>query len=276
MTVEEAAVAVIATASEAIRTFIREITIDHGLDPRLCLLIAGGGASGLAIGLVARELGCRRVLIPQAAAAFSAVGGQFADLIVDFSATFATTTRHFDDAGVESVLTGLRTRIDDFYSDLSRYGGETGIERALEFSVEARYPHQVWELNLPLGSTPTASLAEGKLEEAFHELHERTYAVKEEGQFVECVTWRGRGRLIRKKPAFPRKSAHGTGVATRLAYFASVGHVETEIYRGSSLRPGDRVEGPAVIEEPDTTIVVFPESAVSVTVAGNYLMEFAA
>jgi N-methylhydantoinase A len=277
MSVEQAAAAVIATASEILRTFIREITIDHGLDPRLCLLIAGGGASGLNIGLIARELGCRRVLIPRTAAAFSAVGGQFADFVGDFSASFATTTRRFDAAGAQAVVAGLDGKIEQFYDEIGRHTDENGLERTKEFSVEARYPRQVWELTLPLGAAPTfdGPATGQELEETFHRLHEQTYMIREGDQFVECLTWRARGRVVRHKPTFVAGSVVDAPPETRTAYFEGAGFLETEVQRGAALGPRMELAGPAIIEEPDTTIVVLPGSRVLVTAASNYLMEFA-
>jgi N-methylhydantoinase A len=277
MSVEHAAAAVIATASEMLRTFIREITIDHGLDPRLCLLIAGGGASGMNIGLIARELGCRRVLIPRTAAAFSAVGGQFADFVGDFSASFATTTRQFDGAGAQAVVDGLHRKIEDFYAEIGRHADADGLERTKEFSVEARYPRQVWELTLPLGAAPkfNGSQTAEALEDTFHRLHEQTYMIREDHQFVECLTWRARGRVVRNKPALTPGDVVESPPETRLAYFDGHGFLPTDVHRGTALGPEMVLAGPAVIEEPDTTIVVLPGSRVAVTATGNYLMEFA-
>ena len=90
--VEAAAEAVITLFSEKTRAFISEMTINQGLDPRRCLLVAGGGASGLNMVAVARELGVPRVLVPTAAAGLSAVGGHYADMV----ATSITRPAHDD------------------------------------------------------------------------------------------------------------------------------------------------------------------------------------
>src|SRR5262249_44536448 len=83
--VQEAAYAALTIASENIVGTIREITIAQGIDPREVTMVAGGGASGLNVVPIARELGCRRVLLPSTASALSACGALFADVVSEFS-----------------------------------------------------------------------------------------------------------------------------------------------------------------------------------------------
>src|SRR4029079_14939218 len=85
MDVHEAAYAALTIASENIVGAIREITIAQGIAPREVTVVAGGGASGLNIVPIARELGCRRVLLPATAGALSACGALFADIVSEFS-----------------------------------------------------------------------------------------------------------------------------------------------------------------------------------------------
>src|SRR5262249_27153871 len=147
-----------------------------------------------------------------------------------------------------------------------------------DFFVEARYPTQVWELEVPLGKGrfdgpgDVAALAQG-----FHRVHERVFAVKEEGSPVECLYWRGRltGLLEQARPARPRTNIQPQPArphAHRAVYFADLGRVSVPIYFGTTLAPGMRVDGPAIIEEPTTTIVIYPESVSRVTPLNNYLI----
>ena len=85
MEVEEAAYAVVTIATENIVAAIREITIAQGIDPREVSIVAGGGASGLNIVPIARELGCRSVLLPATAGALSACGALYSDVVAEFS-----------------------------------------------------------------------------------------------------------------------------------------------------------------------------------------------
>src|SRR5207237_2916849 len=91
--VEEAAAAALTIASENIVGAIREITIARGIDPREVTIVAGGGASGLNIVPIARELGCRRVLLPSTAAALSACGALYSDVVSEVSTSRYLQTR---------------------------------------------------------------------------------------------------------------------------------------------------------------------------------------
>ena len=96
---DEGAHGILEIANEHMVGAIRDITINQGIDPRESLIIAGGGAAGLSILPIARELGCSQVLVPRTAGALSACGGQFSDVLTEFSmsrlaynAIFLTTT----------------------------------------------------------------------------------------------------------------------------------------------------------------------------------------
>ena len=106
MGVHEAAYAALTIASENIVGAIREITIMQGIDPRAVTLVAGGGASGLTIVPIARELGCPRVLAPSTASALSACGALFADIVSEFPQSRYAETRSLDRDGGERDAPG--------------------------------------------------------------------------------------------------------------------------------------------------------------------------
>jgi N-methylhydantoinase A len=133
-------------------------------------------------------------------------------------------------------------------------------------------------MELPLASGGFESEAEVEaLARDFHAAHERVFAVAEPGQQVECVHWKGRLTVALDRPPLRqelRNGRHATGPSgRRRAYFAQTGPVEAAIYAGSSFAPGTVIEGPAVIEEPTTTIVLYPGSSATVTPLSNYLLE---
>jgi N-methylhydantoinase A len=103
MSVEEAAYAAVTIASENVIGAIREITIAQGIDPREYSLVAGGGASGLNVVPIARELGSKRVLLPSTAGALSACGALFSDVISEFSRSRYAETRTLERARVLGV-----------------------------------------------------------------------------------------------------------------------------------------------------------------------------
>ena len=146
LTIQTAAHAILTIANENMVNAIRSITINEGLDPRASLLIAGGGAGGMTIGRIAEALECARVLVPRTAGALSASGGLFSDIVSEFSVSQRTDTGGFDYAGINQALAGLNAQMDAFFERLKT----PQEQRRREFFVEARYPYQVWELEVPL------------------------------------------------------------------------------------------------------------------------------
>src|SRR5439155_1927252 len=184
--VEEAAAAALTIASENIVGAIREITIARGIDPREVTIVAGGGASGLNIVPIARELGCRRVLLPATASALSSCGALFADVISEFSQSRYQETRSLDREAVNEALADVESRADAFLEGLA---GLPVTETRKDFFVEARYRAQVWELDVPVPRRLDSDEDVGAVEEAFHATHERIFAVREPGQYLECLLW---------------------------------------------------------------------------------------
>ena len=105
--VETTAYGILSLASDVMIKAIGDITIAEGINPRDSVIVAGGGAAGLNIMLIARELGCRNVLLPKQASALSACGMQFADIVTEETASLFTTSARFDAPQVVDLLAGL-------------------------------------------------------------------------------------------------------------------------------------------------------------------------
>ena len=206
---------------------IEDITVNQGIDPREAVLVGGGGAAGLNCVRIARRLGCAKVVIPGVGAALSAVGALMSDLSADFSRTAFTTSHRFDFERVNATLAALEAECRRFMS-----GRGTGaLEQAIEFSVEGRYPHQVWEIEVPLSRPRFEDRSDvERLVADLHDLHEEMFAIADRRSHIEAVTWRARatcrlprgasGRLV-EAPVF------GTGSRQRPRLFrrrVEVGH----------------------------------------------------
>ena len=272
--VMRAAYSILAVADEHMVTAIRDITVNEGLDPRESLVVAGGGAGGLTIARIADELGCRRVLVPRTAGALSACGGLLSDVVAEFSVSRRADTDRFDQELVNDGLAELERQMDEFLDRLQA----PDDARGKEFFVEARYPYQVWELEVALPKSRFEGDEDVRgLEEAFHVVHERVFAVKEPGQRLECLYWKGRATARLPKPLRPRLALDGASPpepkATREASFGPGGTAEVSAYLGETLAAGQRIEGPAIVEEPTTTVVVHPGWSLTVTETGDYLLE---
>src|SRR4051794_8701146 len=235
LSVEEAAAAALTIASENIVGAIREITIARGIDPREVTIVAGGGASGLNIVPIARELGCGRVLLPSTAGALSACGALYSDVIAEFSTSRYLETRSDDVSTVNRQLSAVDDLANVFLHDLDDVAPRSTRK---DFFVEARYPGQVWELDVPIPRPRLESPDDLRaVEEGFHRVHERVFAVREHGQYVECLIWKARATAELDKPQVrPRELAGDGGPADSVrAFFRETGSVDAARFDGGSL-----------------------------------------
>jgi N-methylhydantoinase A len=273
MDAEPAAGAIMQLATASMARAVEAVTTDQGIDPRGALLIGGGGAGGLCIAAIAADLGCTDVLLPSTAAVLSASGGLHSDIVADVVASHTTDTRLMDVAVVKDVLRDLDDRLGAFFVRVAQAGAV--VER--EFTVEARYRFQVWDLEVPLernGSGPVVDPA--RIEASFHRVHERVFGVREEGQTVECVAWRGRARAKLDGPTPRAATSTGGDPSPRTiggAYFPGEGTIATPRFIGHGLPAGTAISGPAIIELPATTIVVPPGCRATRTPRGHLLIK---
>jgi N-methylhydantoinase A len=271
---EIAASSIMEVANELMVGAIKDITINQGIDPREGLIVAGGGAAGLNIIPIAKELGCKQVLVPKTAGALSACGGQFSNVVTEFSISKLAHTGDFPYQEVNRTLESIGASLDAFAARL-REKGLSDFET--EYFVEARYPYQVWELDVALAKGNFDGPDDVKrMMDGFHEEHARVFTVNEPEQQLECIYWRGRLTAMLKSPPQNKRSVVERGEASARAtcdaYFAGVGKVKTDRFLGSDLQPGQVIKGPAIIDEPTTTVVVYPGSSATVTPLSNYLL----
>ncbi len=270
LSVEEAAASVLALATEKMVGAIDEITVNQGIDPTSAVLVGGGGAAGLNAVAVGRRLGCASVLIPEAGAVLSAAGALMSELSSDYAQMLFATSARFSFDKVNEVLARLAERCAAFAAG----PGEGALETVTEFSVEARYPHQIWEIEVPMASGRINNAAElDALKQAFHATHKSIFEISDPNSEVEFVTWRakvqcrlregGTGRL-------PVVKDTGAIMSRRPIYFASTGWVDAPVARFEAMEAGEPVAGPAIIESSFTTVVVDP-GAVAVRTPGGGL-----
>ena len=270
------AASIMAIANELMIKAIGEITVNEGVNPRESVIVAGGGAAGFNIMPIARELGCATTIVPRTASALSACGMQYSDIVFEATRSRFTDSAAFDTGGVNAALAAIQRELAEFQQGLA---GLHDAPARTHLFVEARYRAQVWELDTPLPSARIGGADDvAALAEAFNQVHERVYAVRDEGSPVEFVNWKGRISV----QAFSPPPAPDAATARhepppdsyRDCYFIETGRVRTGIYRGERLQPGAHIAGPAIIEEPTTTIVVYAGGTADLTAAGNYLLRF--
>ncbi len=274
LTPEAAAYAIFAVSNETMINAIKDITVSEGLDPSEAIIVAGGGAAGLGIAFIARELQCRGVIVPRTASALSACGMQFSDIQLEQSANAPTRSSNFDRAAVNTALDSIDRELELFAGRLAARGFH---ERRTEYRVEAHYAAQVWDISVPLPSSRLTNPAEVELlVEAFHANHRRIFSVDDRASPVEFLNWTGRLSLPlpQTETSAAARSIHATQATTRSACFDIDDRRETVVHRGDGIQVGDTIIGPAIIEEETTTVVIPPGAQAVLTVADSYYITY--
>ena len=266
---------------------IVRVSAERGFDPRTFALVVFGGNGAVHALAQADELGIARVLIPKTAPAFSARGLLVSDYLVDKVRATLTTAGTVEPGKLEQIYQGLEeeadkreaTHLEQVYralekeadDELWKAGVPTKRFKHSRFA-QCRYEGQTWDIDVPV-SGKIDKKALGTIAQKFHKMHfeEHTYDRKEEDVMVSSL--RVRSRALLSKP--PMQKLTGTSSPAkpsghRQAYFGN-GFVKTAVYDGPSLRANQSVKGPAIIEEPFTTIVVPPRWIVKLDKFGNYV-----
>ncbi len=263
LSLQEAAWAILRLATENMVSAIEEITINQGIDPRGSVLVGGGGAAGLNSVAIARRLGCGSLVIPEVGAALSAAGALMSDLQADYRALHYASTDRFDFDGVNSVLKSLVERCRAFVKG----PGQGAADHSIDIYAEARYRHQIWEIDLPLQVARFKSKRDmDRVREDFDQVHEEVFAFRDPGSDVEFVGWRATVRCNLREGALGRlghEKAFEVKVPTsRKAFFEGRGAVKTQVELFETMRRNRPLKGPAIIESPFTTVVIDPGATV--------------
>lgn len=272
ISIEEAAFSIFAVSNETMINAIKDITVSEGIDPSEAVLVAGGGAAGLNIVPIARELHCTGVIVPRTASVLSACGMQFSDIQAEESATLPTRSDAFDRDAVNAALEAIDAKLAAFGDLLAARGF---AERRTEYRVEAHYAAQVWDIAVDLPAARIASDEQvDRLCEAFHNNHRRIYSVEDRRSAIEFLNWTG--RLSVALPQATIRAAGGEGqvaLEKRSVLFDLGDTQEASVVRGAGVQVGQIIEGPAVIEEATTTLVLPPKTRATLTPSDSYRVE---
>jgi N-methylhydantoinase A len=258
---------------------IRKATVQKGYDPRDCVVFAYGGAGPVHAGVYARELGAQSVVVPLGGVCslWSALGAASADLLHIYEAVDIQSSP-FDPERVMPHFAQLEAR---GASQLAVDGIEAGAGR-LARSADIRYKGQINEVEVPVPPGPLDAAALSQLVADFHRRYEAVYgqgAGFHEAR-VEIVTYRVRASAVSAKPHIvasaegAREPAQQARVGVRPVYWSELGDFEsTPVLGGEHLVPGNVVPGPAIIQVPDTTVVVHPFQTARIDAYGNVLID---
>jgi N-methylhydantoinase A len=230
---------------------------------------------------MARIMGIRRFMVPKFAAGLSAFGGLISDVRWEETGTHHTTGRDFDLAKVNALLGELIKRGKGFL----KRAGFAAEKQHFELAFQGRYLYQSWDIEVPFelphsvqGAVKLQKSDVDKLVAAFHRMHERIYTIKDEADTVEFTTWKVRaigdtGGAQRTGTALSSQAGKPLPKAQRPVFLGKVGERPIPVYAGESLLAGAVIQGPAIVEQPTTTILLLDAQTATVNAGGDLLIE---
>lgn len=263
----EVARGIVRIANSNMVNALKLVSVNRGYDPRDFTLVVFGGGGPMHGVELAQELGVKKVVVPRGAPVFSAWGMLMSDLRRDY---FVTELMDADDATGLSALIDRTT--ERALGDFSR-GDVAAAQVKLTVRVRARYQNQEFGVEVPLpGGRPDAAMM-ARMVADFHDAYEREYTyrlaagVEITGIHMIAASEVGKLEIV----ALPRTGARTEDAVKgrRMVDYATEGIHEAVIYDGTKLEPGMSFTGPAVVEDPGTTIVVNPGNRVSIDDFGN-------
>ena len=267
----DAAYGIHAVANSNMVRAIKSVSVERGRDPANFVLMAFGGAGPIHAAGVAHTLGIMQVLVPPAPGVFSALGLLTAEVEHHAARTVLMGTGGAVDLGpVSCALAEMR---DDLRDRVREEGFDPTTAEFDQFA-DVRYRGQSSELTVPMPERELTPSTLRALEERFEAEFERTYGHRGDTKSFELVT-------VRLVMRVPRKVEHGTEWAPeataaesrRNVYFGpTVGEIDTAVISRRSLAGRPR-EGPLLIQEYDTTIVVPPRCKASLDEHGNVVID---
>ncbi len=251
MSLEETAWSILRIANTIMAKALRLVSIERGYDPREFMMFAFGGAGPLHAAEIAMEIGVRDIIIPPMPGVFSALGL----LVTDYKHYFIRPVVKRIDELELGVLEDAYRDMEEEADKVLRAEGVSPEHRVYRRYVEAKYWGQAYTLRVPYVGDPD------KLAQAFHTLHESRYGFSSPEEPVEIVIAGLEAIGVVEKPVIRLSSIEGVGEAgeARKVYFED-GWMTTSVYSIGSLKPLHEINGPAIIELPDSTIVVPPGS----------------
>jgi N-methylhydantoinase A len=258
---------------------IRRVSCESGNDPREFALVVYGGNGPVHAGKQAEDLGIKKLLVPKTSPAFSALGLVIADYLVDIQRSYIAPSGRAD---VDRINVLLREMEAQALRELALAGlgaGDVEFQRLLAIC----YPGQTFDMAVPARTDARGRMGADELRAtiaAFHDLHEEThtYAARDEEPIVRAVRVQAVGRTP-KPPARmlpPAREPLSAALRSRRPAFFAGRFVDTPVYDGDRVGRGHRIEGPAIVEERFTTIVLQPGHVAEVDAHGNYVVQLPA
>ena len=271
---DEAAAGILRISVAKIAGAVRVISIEQGYHPKDFSLLAFGGGGAFVATNVARELGIPRVIVPPGAANFSAFGMLMVDVIHDFSQTYVTGLEQLDTAAVNEIYAALLAQGQEAL-DRDEVGA---AQRQVLPMAELRYMGQEHTVNIPMPGHQLSEADVATITTNFNAAHQQQYG-HSMADPVEIVTLRLRAVGLLPRPDLAKieggtdqadQARKGTRAVFQPDLAESVAYI---VYDRERLLAGNRIEGPAIIEEPSATTVIHRGDVLTVGAYGELVVE---
>jgi N-methylhydantoinase A len=278
LSVAEAALGIVQIADASMSLAVRAVSINKGVDPRSSAMIAFGGAGPLHAVAIAREIFIPKVVVPKVPGTFSALGMLMAPWRQDFVRTLYGPLGKLDGQVVAGVF-------DELASAARQQIARDGIDEntvTFSFLADLRYVGQEHTIAIPVADAKLLSGDFEPLRKLFDTEHDQRYGQAAPDERLECVNVRlvvtaGKADTLAEQwlsePWVPEAPSPE---AVRDVIFTDAARpVRTRVVWRPSLAAGARIEGPAVIEEPNATTLIHPGDVAIVTEAGHLIIDVA-
>lgn len=270
---ETAAEGIIRIAVTKMSYAVKGVSTERGLDAAAFPMIAYGGAGPLHASSIAREIGMNKVIVPMSPGHFCAFGMLYADMRYDLVKTW-----------FHKLAEAPFDEVQKIFEDLVAQGRQslassktTAKEVRVNFAADVRYVGQEHPVTIDLRNEDIANADRAAIKRHFDEVHERRYGTCAPTEPAEFVSLRATVTGIMKRPATQRASHAGKTPdkdalrSRRQVYFAD-GYLDTAVFDRAGLKSGNRIAGPALIEEHASTTVVMPNDELEVDDIGNLVL----
>ena len=239
---------------------IKSLTIHQGINPSEAIIIAGGGASGINILNLAKNLGCKSILIPDMGPVISASGAVIAELTDEFSITYPSKLNNLDLKLTNKILKELFNKCNKF----AKTNVKNSISHKIDFFIEAKLTDQVWEIEVPITLNKKFSINKELIKKEFNKKYLSLFEVVDLDSEIEIIQWNAKisCKTSRTNLLMEREFSKKSKFNYRNVYIKNEGFKKIQILNFNQLIYDKIYKGPNVIETPFTSIFIDKSSEI--------------
>jgi len=274
LSVKKAAYGIFTIVNNNMVNGIRRVSVERGYDPRDFVLVAAGGATGAHITALASEMGINTVIVSKLSSGLCAYGQIISDVKYNYMATIPVRLdKNCDYEKINRLFKDIETKGKEHLINDGFNEEEIDIYR----SMEMRYLGQIHECTVNIETFDIDNKTIEKVKDAFHKRHEELYTYSELQSPVELVNIESTlyGRIDRPDPSEIESDTllkEAIKSSRNLIFSNSGESIKTPVYDGNFLSDGHQINGPAVVEEDTTTLVIEPGWLLKLHKSGTYII----